>query len=167
MTPKLACIGFVLWQVSQADSTWLLSICSALTVPFHNPELANVSHTPAPLPPLCSLLALSAVCPGASTLIGNLLKSATVRPLESMQRTLAGRQWLRAYVNGCAYQVGGDKRGPGEREQVTAQQAFHPPWVTQRVHLSTVQRRTPSCCVPCGVLQLCTWTYHRTWPQPL
>lgn len=53
-----------------------------------------------------SLLALSAVCPGASTLIGNLLKSSAVRPLESMQRTLAGRQWLRAYVNGCAYQVG-------------------------------------------------------------
>ncbi|PRW44899.1 Potassium channel subfamily T member 2 isoform A [Chlorella sorokiniana] len=50
------------------------------------------------------LLALSAVCPGASTLIGNLLKSSSVRPLESMQRTLAGRQWLRAYVNGCAYQ---------------------------------------------------------------
>lgn len=52
------------------------------------------------------LLALSAVCPGASTLIGNLLKSSAVRPLQSQQRTLAGREWLRAYVNGCAYQVG-------------------------------------------------------------
>jgi len=58
------------------------------------------------LPPTCRLLALSAVCPGASTLIGNLLKSSAVRPLESQQRTLAGREWLRAYVNGCAYQVG-------------------------------------------------------------
>ncbi|KAL4423371.1 hypothetical protein ABPG77_004302 [Micractinium sp. CCAP 211/92] len=50
------------------------------------------------------LLALSAVCPGASTLIGNLLKSSAVRPLQSQQRTLAGREWLRAYVNGCAFQ---------------------------------------------------------------
>jgi hypothetical protein len=59
------------------------------------------THT---LPP--RLLALSAVCPGASTLIGNLLKSAAVRPLEGQQRTLAGREWLRRYVNGCAFQVG-------------------------------------------------------------
>jgi hypothetical protein len=51
------------------------------------------------------LLALSAVCAGASTLVGNLLKSSAVRPLEGQQRTLAGREWLRRYVNGCAHQV--------------------------------------------------------------
>lgn len=50
-------------------------------------------------------MALSAVCPGASTLIGNLLKSSSVRPPGSQRRTLAGRQWLRQYVNGCANQV--------------------------------------------------------------
>ncbi|PSC70953.1 transcription factor MYB44-like isoform B [Micractinium conductrix] len=50
------------------------------------------------------LLALSAVCPGASTLIGNLLKSSAVSTIASQQRTLAGREWLRAYVSGCAYQ---------------------------------------------------------------
>jgi voltage-gated potassium channel Kch len=50
------------------------------------------------------LLALSAVCPGASTLIGNLLKSSNVRPEEAREPMLAGRRWLRAYVDGCAYQ---------------------------------------------------------------
>lgn len=50
------------------------------------------------------LLALSAVCPGASTLIGNLLKSSNVRPKEAREPMLAGRRWLRAYVDGCAYQ---------------------------------------------------------------
>lgn len=51
------------------------------------------------------LLALSAVCPGASTLIGNLLKSSSIRPLEASQPTLAGRRWMRAYVNGCSPQL--------------------------------------------------------------
>ncbi|GAB4817363.1 hypothetical protein N2152v2_004409 [Parachlorella kessleri] len=51
------------------------------------------------------LLALSAVCPGASTLIGNLLRSSNVSPPEAQQATLAGRKWLRAYVNGCAFQL--------------------------------------------------------------
>lgn len=56
-------------------------------------------------------MALSAVCPGASTLVGNLLKSSTVRPPEGQQSTLAGRHWLRQYVNGCAHQVGGWRQG--------------------------------------------------------
>ena len=47
------------------------------------------------------LLALSATCPGASTLIGNLIRSSTVRPEEARQETLAGRRWLRQYVDGC------------------------------------------------------------------
>lgn len=47
------------------------------------------------------LLALSATCPGASTLIGNLIRSSTVRPREARQETLAGRRWLRQYVDGC------------------------------------------------------------------
>ena len=47
------------------------------------------------------LLALSATCPGASTLIGNLIRSSTVRPEEARQGTLAGRRWLRQYVDGC------------------------------------------------------------------
>ena len=51
------------------------------------------------------LLALSAVCPGASTLIGNLLKSSNVKPPEARDETLAGRKWLRAYVDGCAFQL--------------------------------------------------------------
>jgi hypothetical protein len=51
------------------------------------------------------LLALSAVCPGASTLIGNLLKTANLRPLEAQGTTLAGRRWMRQYVDGCRYQL--------------------------------------------------------------
>jgi hypothetical protein len=51
------------------------------------------------------LLALSAVCPGASTLVGNLLRSADVRPPGARAPTLAGRRWLREYVNGCAYSI--------------------------------------------------------------
>jgi voltage-gated potassium channel Kch len=47
------------------------------------------------------LLALSASCPGASTLIGNLVRSSCVRPEEARQETLAGRRWLRQYVDGC------------------------------------------------------------------
>ena len=63
----------------------------------------RVSYPPCPR----RLLALSAVCPGASTLVGNLLKSSAVAAAENQQPTLAGRKWLRAYVNGCAHQVGG------------------------------------------------------------
>lgn len=51
------------------------------------------------------LLALSAVCPGASTLVGNMLRSSAVKPLEAQEPTLAGRRWLRAYVNGCAHSL--------------------------------------------------------------
>lgn len=47
------------------------------------------------------LMALSASCPGASTLIGNLIRSSTVRPEDARQDTLAGRKWLRQYVDGC------------------------------------------------------------------
>ena len=36
---------------------------------------------------------------------GNLLRSSNVSPLEAQQATLAGRKWLRAYVNGCAFQL--------------------------------------------------------------
>ncbi len=49
------------------------------------------------------LLALSAVCPGASTLVGNLLRSAAVAPPSARGETLAGRRWLRQYVSGCEY----------------------------------------------------------------
>jgi voltage-gated potassium channel Kch len=47
------------------------------------------------------LIALSASCPGASTLIGNLIRSSTVRPEDARDDTLAGRKWLRQYVDGC------------------------------------------------------------------
>ena len=49
------------------------------------------------------MLALSAVCPGASTLIGNLMRSSAVLPLEAQGPTLAGRKWMRQYVNGTAF----------------------------------------------------------------
>lgn len=35
---------------------------------------------------------------------GNLLRSSAVSPPEAQQPTLAGRKWLRSYVNGCAFQ---------------------------------------------------------------
>ena len=47
------------------------------------------------------LIALSASCPGASTLIGNLIRSSTVLPEDARHETLAGRKWLRQYVDGC------------------------------------------------------------------
>lgn len=49
------------------------------------------------------MLALSAVCPGASTLIGNLMRSSAVLPREAQDSTLAGRRWLRQYVNGTEF----------------------------------------------------------------
>jgi len=49
------------------------------------------------------MLALSASCPGASTLLGNLMRSSAVLPLEAQESTLAGRRWMRQYVNGTAY----------------------------------------------------------------
>ena len=70
------------------------------------------------------LLALSAVCPGASTLIGNLMKSSAVRPLESQQRMLAGREWLRAYVNGCSHQVSEAGRQAGRLQVAAGGQAL-------------------------------------------
>lgn len=35
----------------------------------------------------------------------NLLRRAAVLPAESRPRTAAGRRWLRAYLNGCAFKV--------------------------------------------------------------
>ena len=49
------------------------------------------------------MLALSAVCPGASTLIGNLMRSSDVLPKDAQDSTLAGRKWMRQYVNGTEY----------------------------------------------------------------
>ena len=54
------------------------------------------------------LLALSTVCPGAGTLLGNLLRSSNVLPDRENQEAdakLAGRRWFREYVNGCAYRI--------------------------------------------------------------
>ena len=81
------------------------------------------------------LLALSALCPGASTLLANLLRRAAVPPplplpgqqqegkqgsprrlkrsgssssvdaAASQKRTAGGRRWLRAYMNGCGNKI--------------------------------------------------------------
>jgi len=48
------------------------------------------------------LIALSASCPGASTLIGNLIRSSAVLPEDARHETLAGRKWLRQYVDGLS-----------------------------------------------------------------
>lgn len=61
------------------------------------------------------LLALSASCPGASTLIGNLIRSSSVRPKEARQDTLADRRWLRQYVDGCEASL---SRAPVQRHLV-------------------------------------------------
>ena len=61
------------------------------------------------------LLALSASCPGASTLIGNLIRSSSVRPKDARQSTLAGRKWLRQYVDGCEATL---SRAPVQRHLV-------------------------------------------------
>ncbi|RMZ57560.1 hypothetical protein APUTEX25_001760, partial [Auxenochlorella protothecoides] len=50
------------------------------------------------------LLALSAVCPGATTLLGNLLRSSDVQPLSVLENKPAPRRWLRSYIDGCADQ---------------------------------------------------------------
>ena len=52
------------------------------------------------------LLALSALCPGASTLIANLLRRSDVDAAAARRaRTAGGRRWLRAYITGCAHKV--------------------------------------------------------------
>lgn len=54
------------------------------------------------------LLALSTVCPGSGTLIGNLLRSSKVtdtRENQDSDEMLGGRRWFREYVNGCAYRI--------------------------------------------------------------
>eukprot|EP00192_Tetraselmis_astigmatica_P006581 CAMPEP_0117686318 /NCGR_PEP_ID=MMETSP0804-20121206/22361_1 /TAXON_ID=1074897 /ORGANISM="Tetraselmis astigmatica, Strain CCMP880" /LENGTH=754 /DNA_ID=CAMNT_0005497953 /DNA_START=92 /DNA_END=2358 /DNA_ORIENTATION=+ len=50
-----------------------------------------------------SNLALSTICPGASTLLGNLLRRAEISPESAKQPTIGRRQWLREYANGCAW----------------------------------------------------------------
>ncbi|CAD7696797.1 unnamed protein product [Ostreobium quekettii] len=51
------------------------------------------------------LAVLSCLCPGASVLLGNLLRVFRVDPVKAQRETLAGRRWLRKYVNGCQYQT--------------------------------------------------------------
>ena len=53
-----------------------------------------------------SLLAFSVVCPGASTLLGNMLRS-TVPPRRQLFQsdTMAGMQWLRQYVDGSNHKL--------------------------------------------------------------
>eukprot|EP00210_Caulerpa_lentillifera_P002585 g2479.t1 len=51
------------------------------------------------------LLVLSCLCPGAPVLLGNLLRISHVSDLKSNLTALAGREWLRSYVNGCAYHL--------------------------------------------------------------
>ena len=51
------------------------------------------------------------------------MKSSAVRPLESQQRMLAGREWLRAYVNGCSHQVS-EHAGRGATASSWGGQAF-------------------------------------------
>ncbi|KAK9808990.1 hypothetical protein WJX72_007481 [[Myrmecia] bisecta] len=58
------------------------------------------------------LLALSCLCPGASTLIANLLRQAAILPRDARRKTAAGRRWLRSYVNGCAYKICQAPLGP-------------------------------------------------------
>ncbi|EIE18822.1 hypothetical protein COCSUDRAFT_59753 [Coccomyxa subellipsoidea C-169] len=82
-------------QVLQRDSLRMLA-------PFLDPErdvLVSVEQM------RHRLLALSCLCPGASTLIANLLRRASVLPPEAQPQTAAGRRWLRAYLNGCAFKV--------------------------------------------------------------
>lgn len=51
------------------------------------------------------LLVLSCLCPGSPVLLGNLLRISHVSDLKSNLTALAGREWLRSYVNGCAYHL--------------------------------------------------------------
>ena len=58
------------------------------------------------------LLALSALCPGASTLIANLLRRSDVDAAAARRaRTAGGRRWLRAYITGCAHKVHAARMG--------------------------------------------------------
>lgn len=49
------------------------------------------------------LLALSTLCPGASTLLANLLHTSSVRPSLHGADSLADTRWLKAFVAGCAH----------------------------------------------------------------
>lgn len=82
-------------QVLQRNSLQLIA-------PFLDPEhdvIVSMEQT------RHRLLALSCLCPGASTLIANLLRTASVSPTDSRRRVAAGRRWLRAYINGCGHKV--------------------------------------------------------------
>jgi hypothetical protein len=50
-------------------------------------------------------LAFAANLTEPHTVAANLLRRAAVLPPESRPRTTAGRRWLRAYLNGCAFKV--------------------------------------------------------------
>ncbi|KAK9826205.1 hypothetical protein WJX81_007538 [Elliptochloris bilobata] len=81
-------------QVLQRSSLSLIS-------PFLDPErdvIVSVEQT------RHRLLALSCLCPGASTLIANLLRRAAISATEK-RHTAAGRRWLRNYLNGCAFKI--------------------------------------------------------------
>eukprot|EP00884_Botryococcus_braunii_P010005 jgi/Botrbrau1/19005/Bobra.0100s0039.1 len=78
----------------------LLTSSRVMVQPFLDPDqdvVVSVEQT------RHRLLALSCLCPGASTLIANLLRRSAVA--RTRKRTLAGRRWMRAYVNGCAHKV--------------------------------------------------------------
>ncbi|KAL3142086.1 hypothetical protein ABBQ32_004709 [Trebouxia sp. C0010 RCD-2024] len=82
-------------QVLQRNSLQLIA-------PFLDPEhdvIVSMEQT------RHRLLALSCLCPGASTLIANLLRTANVSPTDSRRRVAAGRRWLRSYINGCGSKV--------------------------------------------------------------
>ncbi|GMH45499.1 hypothetical protein BSKO_13456 [Bryopsis sp. KO-2023] len=58
------------------------------------------------------LLVLSCLCPGAATLLGNLLRIAKVSEVKSKEETILGRKWRRAYVNSCGNGVFEARAGP-------------------------------------------------------
>ena len=81
----------------------MLSATGPYTLRTPAPSLLKTRHR---------LLALSCLCPGASTLVANLLRRAAVSPVEARRRTAGGRRWLRAYLNGCAHKVHIARLGP-------------------------------------------------------
>ncbi|GMH45490.1 hypothetical protein BSKO_13447 [Bryopsis sp. KO-2023] len=58
------------------------------------------------------LLVLSCLCPGAATLLGNLLRIAKLSEVKSKEETILGRKWRRAYVNSCGNGVFEARAGP-------------------------------------------------------
>lgn len=72
----------------------LRSSSSTATTPPQPTTITNThnTHNTPPHPPLPSPA-------------GNLLRSSAVSPPEAQHATLAGRKWLRGYVNGCAFSL--------------------------------------------------------------